>query len=101
MGYRWLSRGVYRRYAPSMADPITRRELRRNSAKVLRRVERDESLVVTRNGIPVAEVRPVPRQRSLSAKAAVALFASAPMIDPARLRADLDAVVDQDVTPRT
>lgn len=83
-----------------MGDQISQRELRNDSGEVLRRVERGESLVITRNGTPVAELRPLRRQRFVAAEAAVALFAAAPAIDSIRFRADLDAVADQDPTPR-
>jgi prevent-host-death family protein len=73
---------------------ITQRELRNDSAAVLREVEAGETLVVTRNGTPVAELRPIrPRQfvpRISLAEAA----ARAPHIDAGRFRADLDAVID-------
>ncbi|MGO2110889.1 MAG: type II toxin-antitoxin system Phd/YefM family antitoxin [Pseudoclavibacter sp.] len=38
---------------------ITHRELRNNSAEVLRRVEAGESLHVTNNGVPAAMIVPV------------------------------------------
>jgi prevent-host-death family protein len=41
-----------------MAAQISQRELRNDSGAVLRRVERGERLVVTRRGIPVADLVP-------------------------------------------
>jgi len=80
-----------------MSRVITQRELRNQSAAVLREVEAGRTLVVTRNGTPVAELRPIrPRRfapRSILADAA----ARAPRIDAGRFRADLDAVVDQGI----
>lgn len=38
---------------------ISHREMRNNSAEVLRRVAAGESLIVTNNGRPVAELSPV------------------------------------------
>ncbi len=76
---------------------ITQRELRNDSAAVLREVQAGQSIIVTRNGVPVAELRPIqPRRfvpRSVIAEAAV----RAPRIDGNRFRADLDAVIDQSV----
>ena len=80
-----------------MSRTITQRELRNDSAAVLREVQAGETLVVTRNGVPVAELRPIqPRRwvpRAIMAKAATC----APRIDAERFRADVDAVVDQSV----
>jgi prevent-host-death family protein len=36
------------------------RDLRNNGGEVLRRVEHGERIVVTRDGTPVAELRPLP-----------------------------------------
>ncbi len=36
------------------------RDLRNNGGEVLRRVEHGERIVVTRDGAPVAELRPLP-----------------------------------------
>jgi len=72
----------------------TIRDLRNNSAEVLERVAAGESVTVTRDGRPVAELRPLPRQR-LTAAALIARFSRLPQVDPARFRADVDEAVDQ------
>ena len=76
---------------------ITQRELRNQSAAVLREVEAGRTLIVSRNGTPVAELRPIrPRRfvpRSMLAEAA----ARAPRIDADRFGADIDAVIDQSI----
>ncbi len=78
-----------------MNRTITQRELRNQSAAVLREVEAGRTIVVTRNGTPVAELRPIrPRRFALRATLAEAV-ARAPRIDAERFRADLDAVIDQ------
>lgn len=66
----------------------------------MRGVDRGESFVVTRNGVPVAELVPLRRRRFVSVDAAVAAFAGAAPIDAGRFRADVDGVVDQSVVPR-
>jgi len=76
---------------------ITQRQLRNDSGAVLREVQAGERLIVTRNGIPVAELRPVAARRFVPRSLLQAAAASAPRIDAERFRADLDAVVDQDV----
>lgn len=82
-----------------MARTITQRELRNSSGDIMRALDRGEAFIVTRNGVPVGELRPLPRQY-VSAEAVAAAFASAPHIDLERFRSDLDAFVDQDPSPR-
>jgi len=78
-----------------MGRIINQRELRNQSAAVLREVEAGEIIVVTRNGTPVAELRPI-RARRFALRAIISKGAAcAPRIDAARFRADLDAVIDQ------
>lgn len=83
-----------------MARRITQRELRNESGEIMRALDRGESFVVTRNGTPVGELVPVRPRRFVSADAAVAAFRGTPRIDPARFRDDVDALLDQDPTPR-
>lgn len=76
---------------------ITQRELRNQPSAVLREVEGGRTIVVTRNGMPVAELRPIrPRRFVLRATLAEAV-PFAPRIDASRFRADLDAVIEQRV----
>lgn len=72
---------------------VTVRELRNQGGKVLDRVARGESVLVTRDGDPVAELRPLPR-RGLSAAELIARRRTLPPMDPASLRADIDDIVD-------
>jgi len=65
----------------------------------MRALDRGETFIVTRNSVPVGELRPLPR-RFVSATAVAAAFACAPPIDRERFRDDLDALVDQDPSPR-
>lgn len=69
------------------------RELRNRGAEVLDRVGRGESLVVTRDGRPVAQVVPLPR-RARSASELVEVRRELPKLDPVALRADLDDLLD-------
>lgn len=77
-----------------MPRTITQRELRNDSGAVLRAVEGGETLTVTRNGTPVAELRPVGRARLVPRDVIARAHRGAPRIDAARFRADLDALVD-------
>ena len=78
-----------------MSRIITQRELRNQSAAVLREVEAGCTLIVSRNGTPVAELRPIRPHRFVPRANLVEATARAPRIDAARFRADLDAVIDQ------
>jgi prevent-host-death family protein len=83
-----------------MAREITQRELRNESGEIMRALDRGETFVVTRNGVPVGELMPLRQRQFVAAGAAVAVFAGAPAVELDRLRADLDAVVDQRPAPR-
>jgi prevent-host-death family protein len=83
-----------------MAREITQRELRNDSGGIMRALDKGESFIVTRNGVPVGELLPLQRRRFVVATAAVAALAGAPRIDPQRFRADIDRFVDQGVLPR-
>jgi antitoxin (DNA-binding transcriptional repressor) of toxin-antitoxin stability system len=83
-----------------VARDITQRQLRNDSGEIMRGLDRGESFVVTRHGVPVGELTPLRRHRFVSADAALAMFRGAPSIDLARLRRDLDSVASQDPNPR-
>ena len=72
---------------------ISVRALRNHGGDVLDLVARGESVVVTRDGAEVAELRPLPR-RPVSAAELVARRRSLPRVDLAALRSDLDAALD-------
>lgn len=73
---------------------VTVRDLRNNSASMLTRVAQGESLTVTKDGTPVANVIPLPRT-PLNAEQLVQRFKNLPKVDEKRLREDLDAILDQ------
>ena len=83
-----------------MAQVITQRELRNDSGEIMRRLDRGESFIITRNGDPVGELTPLRRHRFVRAEAAASLFRRAPGVDARRFRDDLDAIADQDAAPR-
>jgi antitoxin (DNA-binding transcriptional repressor) of toxin-antitoxin stability system len=56
-------------------------------------VANGESLTVTLDGRPIAELRPLPG-RALSASTLLARWRRLPPVDPQALRADIDAVLD-------
>lgn len=75
---------------------ITQREFRNNAAGVMDAVERGEIYHITRNGIEVAELRPLPRRRRLSAEELVARHRALPRIDAEQLRAEADEFFGDD-----
>jgi antitoxin (DNA-binding transcriptional repressor) of toxin-antitoxin stability system len=82
----------------AMTRTITQRELRNESGAIMRALDRGEDFIVTRNGVPVGELRPA-RRRFVSRQLLLEAFRDAPSIDAERLRQDLDTVASQDVEP--
>jgi prevent-host-death family protein len=74
---------------------ITQRELRNESGEIMRAVEAGETFVVTRNGVPAAELRPLRRRVVVRRDDAVAGAARLPALDYATFRRDVDAPLDQ------
>ena len=83
-----------------MGRQITQRELRNDSGRIMRALDRGTTFTVTRNGVPVGELSPVRQRRFVRAEAAVAAFGGAPTIAHRRFRRDVDALINQDATPR-
>ena len=83
-----------------MDREISQRELRNNSADVLRAVKDGESTTVTSNGVPVAELVPLHRGRFVDTQVAIEAFANSPSIDLKTLREDLDLISAPDFLPR-
>lgn len=79
-----------------MVAEATVRELRNKGGEVLDRVLAGERITVTRDGKPVAELRPLPGGR-LSAEALLERFRRLPHVDPKRFRTDVDVVIDQSI----
>jgi len=74
-------------------NKVTVRDLRTHGGRVLERVVRGETVTVTRSGRAVAELRPLPA-RGLRAEALLDRWSALPRVEPRKLRADLDAVLD-------
>ena len=72
---------------------VTVRELRNKGGEVLDRVERGEHVIVTRDGRPVAELRPLPRPSARPAEL-IERRRRLPRVDPEALRRDIDTVLD-------
>ncbi len=83
-----------------MSEVISQRELRNDSGRIMSALGEGRSFVVTRNSVPVGELRPLRRSRLVDARLVTELFREAPRVDRARFRQDLDDRVDQGVDPR-
>jgi antitoxin (DNA-binding transcriptional repressor) of toxin-antitoxin stability system len=83
-----------------MARELTQRELQNRSGEIMRALDDGESFMVTRNGVPVGELKPVRRRRFVARDSVVEAFANAAAIDVHHFRADLDRFVDQDPAPQ-
>lgn len=66
----------------------------------MRDVDKGKTFIVTRNGVPVAELSPLRQRLFVSSDVVRAAFAGSPRIRRARFRKDVDAFLDQDPTPR-
>lgn len=69
---------------------ISQREFRNNSAAVMDAVGAGETFHVTRNGVEVAELRPLVRRRRLTAEELVARHRDLPRVDGGGLRREAD-----------
>lgn len=87
-------------YALSMSEVVSQRELRNESGRIMSALDDGRSFVVTRNSVPVGELRPLRRRRLVDARLVTELFRGAPRVDAEQFRRDLDAGVDQSVDPR-
>ncbi|WP_326545328.1 type II toxin-antitoxin system prevent-host-death family antitoxin [Mycolicibacterium sp. ND9-15] len=73
---------------------VTVRDLLDGGEELLRRVEHGESVVVTRDGTPVAELRPL-RRPSVSPVELVRRRKNLPRVNPDAVRRDIDNAIDQ------
>ncbi len=72
---------------------ISIRELRNHGGEVIDRVALGEEMTVTRDGKPVAQLRPLDKP-PLSMTVLLRRWEKLPAMDPEALRRDLDAAVD-------
>jgi prevent-host-death family protein len=75
-----------------MAD-VTVRDLRHKGGRILERVARGESLTVTLDGRPIAELHPIPA-RGVPVETLLKRWRGLPRMDPRSLRRDLDRLLD-------
>jgi len=83
-----------------MTREINQLQLRDETGEVMRGLNRGETFVVTRGGLPVGELTPLGGHGFVSADTVIGVFRNAPSVDLTRLRSDLDRVASQDTRPR-
>jgi prevent-host-death family protein len=83
-----------------MERTITQRELRNDNAEIMRALERGDSFVVTRNGVPIGRLTPVARRTFVPTSELKEAAAHWAPIDARQFREDINACIDQDPTPR-
>jgi len=77
---------------------ISQRELRNDSGAVLREAEAGEVIVVTRNGVPAAQLGPIQVVGGTPRAVALAGARTLPPVDAARFRDEVDAYLDQSIS---
>lgn len=80
-----------------MGRTISQRELRNDNARIMADVAAGETFLITRNGTPIAELRPltIPRRTFVPRIELAALGSQGPHIDAARFRRDMQREVDE------
>ena len=82
----------------SVQPEISQRDLRLRSKEIMDSVEHGQAFTVTRDGHQIGELIPLRRPRTfVSREQFLAGWASAGSVDPDRLRADIDAMIDNEV----
>lgn len=66
----------------------------------MRALDAGEDFIITRNGVPVGRLTPIGRNTFATRDAVCAAFQGAPRIDAKAFRESVDALIDEDPTPR-
>jgi antitoxin (DNA-binding transcriptional repressor) of toxin-antitoxin stability system len=83
--------------SPGRPADISVRQFVADSGAVTRGLRQGRTYTLTLNGEPLARLVPVRRRQAVPREEVPAVFASAPAISVAQLRADLDEVVIQEL----
>ncbi len=76
---------------------ISQREFRNNSAAVMDAVEAGETFHVTRNGVEIAELRPIPRRRQrVSTDELIERLRKLPRVDYEEMRRESDELFGEE-----
>ena len=68
-----------------------------DSGSVTRGLRQGRTYTLTLNGEPLARMIPIRRRQAVPKDEVLAIFATAPVLDIAELRADVDETVSQDL----
>lgn len=79
-----------------MVRTISQRELRNNSAEVMDAVEGGETVIVSRHGVPVAELRPIPRRAMVPTAELKQAWADGARLSYAVMRAEMDELFGEE-----
>jgi prevent-host-death family protein len=74
-------------------DKVSIRDLRNKGGEVIDRVASGRAVTITRDGRPVAELRPL-RTRGLSAAVLLERWRRVPQVDGGAMQRDIDRVID-------
>lgn len=76
---------------------VSVRQFVANSGSVTRGLRQGRTYTLTLNGEPLARMVPIRQRQAVPKDEVLAIFATAPVVDVAELRADLDETVGQDL----
>lgn len=76
---------------------VSVRQFVADSGSVTRGLRQGRSYTLTLNGEPLAKIVPIRQRQAVPKEEVLAIFRTAPVIDVAGLRADLDETVGQDL----
>ena len=79
------------------ATDVSVRQFVADSGSVTRGLRQGRTYTLTLNGEPLAKMIPIRRRQAVPKEEVLAIFATAPTVDVAELRADLDEAVSGDL----
>jgi antitoxin (DNA-binding transcriptional repressor) of toxin-antitoxin stability system len=81
----------------SRPSDVSVRQFVADSGSVTRGLRQGRAYTLTLNGEPLAKLIPIRRRQAVPRAEVLAMFATAPVIDVAELRSELDATVTQEL----
>ena len=81
----------------SRPSDVSVRQFVADSGSVTRGLRQGQAYTLTLNGEPLATMTPIRRREAVPKAEVLAMFATAPVIDVAELRSELDATVTQEL----
>jgi antitoxin (DNA-binding transcriptional repressor) of toxin-antitoxin stability system len=81
----------------SRPTDVSVRQFVADSGTITRGLRQGNTYTLTLNGEPLARIIPIRRRQAVPTAEVLAIFATAPVIDYAELRADIDRDFNQDI----